>query len=176
MKRLCTAAVVLLAACPSSRGAEVVVQAPFVSVRAGRGEATVFVRIPCLGELRIQKRVANGAPVIPVEALPAPIPALPPLPAVPPAQPAPPLPPPPAAVPARPPTLAEFAAAFQPAPGTYEVVLTHPVTGTPVTVAFTLPAGSPRKVHVRRRELEFDYGRHFVRLHFDRHGVRVQSR
>jgi hypothetical protein len=175
MKRLCTAAVVLLAACPTSRGAEVVVQAPFVSVRAGRGETTVCVRIPCLGELRIQKRAANTAPVIGVEGLPPPIPAPPPPPpAVPPAQPAP--PPPAAAVPARPPTLAEFAAGFQPAPGTYEVVLIHPVTGSPITVAFTLPAGSPRKVHVRRRELEFNYGRHFVRLHFDRRGIQVQSR
>jgi hypothetical protein len=96
---------------------------------------------------------------------------------LPPAQPVPAAPPPPAVViPARPPTLAEFAATFQPAPGTYEVVLTHPVSGNPIKVTFTLPAGNPKKVHVHRREIEFDYGRHFVRLRFDRQGVRVQSR
>jgi hypothetical protein len=63
-------------------------------------------------------------------------------------------------------TLAEFAAAFQPAPGNFEVQLIHPGTGQPVTVQFTLPRGTPRKVRVHRRELEFDYGREEVTIRF----------
>jgi hypothetical protein len=64
------------------------------------------------------------------------------------------------------PTVAEFAASFEPSGGTHEVELIHPATGQPVKVAFTLPAGSPRRVIVRRRELAFDYGRNDVAIRF----------
>lgn len=77
--------------------------------------------------------------------------------------------PPPALV--RPPTHAEFARQFQPAPGRYEVVLLHPFTHCPVQVCFTLPPGCPKKVRVERRELEFDYGRCEVEIRFYRNGT-----
>jgi hypothetical protein len=74
------------------------------------------------------------------------------------------------------PTLAQFAAAFKPLPGRYEVTLLHPATGQPVTVNFTLPPGAPRKVRVHRYRLAFDYGRHDVVLVFRRDGsVRVRN-
>jgi hypothetical protein len=88
-------------------------------------------------------------------------------------------PPPPEPLPVvvRPVTVAEFAASFRPAPGTYEAMLIHPMTKTPVKVRFTLPTGVPKKVRARRRELVFDYGRHWVKLRFVRDGgVRVASR
>jgi hypothetical protein len=88
-------------------------------------------------------------------------------------------PPPPEPLPVvvRPVTVAEFASSFRPAPGTYEAVLIHPMTRAPVKVRFTLPAGVPKKVRARRRELVFDYGRHWVKLRFVRDGgVRVMSR
>jgi hypothetical protein len=77
----------------------------------------------------------------------------------------------PAVVPAptavRPMTLAEFAEAFKPAPGTYEVVLLHPDTCCPVKVCFTLPCGCPKKVRVFKRTLTFVYdGYEKVRIHF----------
>lgn len=82
----------------------------------------------------------------------------------------------PVVVPAPPPTLAQFAAAFTPLPGRYEVVLLHPATGQPVTVAFSLPPGTPRKVRLHRYRLAFDYGRHDVALVFRRDGsVRVRN-
>lgn len=77
--------------------------------------------------------------------------------------------PPPALV--RPPTHAEFARQFQPAPGRYEVVLLHPCTNCPVQVCFTLPPGCPKRVRVERRELEFDYGRCEVEIRFYRNGT-----
>ncbi len=85
-----------------------------------------------------------------------------------------PLPPPrPAAVPVL--THADFARAFKPAPGHYEVVLLHPVTCCPVKVYFALPAGCPKKVRVERRELEFDYGKVEVEIRFLRDGrVKVE--
>ena len=57
----------------------------------------------------------------------------------------------------RPPTLEEFAASFQPAPGRYEVVLLNPETCCPVKVCFCLPCGCP-KVRVHEKSLVFHYG------------------
>jgi hypothetical protein len=77
----------------------------------------------------------------------------------------------------RPQTVDEFARTFKPAPGSYEVPLIHPVTKAAVNVRFTLPEGTPKKVRVRRRELFFNYGRHWVRIRFVAGGdVRVMSR
>jgi hypothetical protein len=59
----------------------------------------------------------------------------------------------------------EFAAAFKPLPGRYEVTLMHPGSNCPVTVCFNLPEGCPRVV-VRHREILFDYGRHEVEIRF----------
>jgi hypothetical protein len=58
-------------------------------------------------------------------------------------------------------TLDEFASSFKPSPlgGKYEVVLKHPTTGKPVTVSFTLPAGTPKKISAGRLRLEFRYDR-----------------
>lgn len=75
------------------------------------------------------------------------------------------------------PTLAQFAQNFQPKGGNYEVTIISPVTGQPTQVRFTLPDGNPRRVHVRRDEIEFDYGiRRFVRIEFDTEGAIVTSR
>jgi hypothetical protein len=77
---------------------------------------------------------------------------------------------------ARPLTIDQFARCFVPTPGFHVVCLVHPVTCRPVTVAFTLPAGCPR-VKVRKREVEFDYGRREVELEFRRNGtVDVENR
>jgi hypothetical protein len=82
--------------------------------------------------------------------------------------------PPPVVVATRAPTLDEFAKTFKPQPGKYEVVIQHPVTCDPVKVCFTLPEGCPKKVHVRAREIDFDYGRTEVSIRFIRDGrVRV---
>lgn len=79
--------------------------------------------------------------------------------------------------PARPFTHREFAGLFQPQPGNYEVVLTHPVTCCPVKVCFCLPPGCPKKVRVHPREIVFDYGRDEVEIRFIRTGqVRVAYR
>jgi hypothetical protein len=75
------------------------------------------------------------------------------------------------------PTLQQFAGSFQPKGGNYDVNIVNPVTNQPTQVRFTLPEGSPRRVHVRRNEIEFDYGiRHFVRIEFDNEGAMVTSR
>jgi hypothetical protein len=54
-------------------------------------------------------------------------------------------------------TLEQFARAFKPAPGNYEVWLIHPGSECPVKVCFTLPCGCP-KVEVSCRQIVFDYG------------------
>jgi hypothetical protein len=70
----------------------------------------------------------------------------------------------------------QFARAFKPLPGRYEVTLLHPGSKCPVTVCFTLPDGCPR-VEVRRREIVFDYGRHEVEIRFALFGkVKVNYR
>jgi hypothetical protein len=51
----------------------------------------------------------------------------------------------------------EFAKAFKPAPGNYEVWLLHPGSECPVKVCFTLPCGCP-KVEATCRQIVFDYG------------------
>lgn len=77
----------------------------------------------------------------------------------------------------RPPTPVEFAAGFEPTAGRHEVKLTHPTTRRPVTVRFTLPAGQPRDVRIRREQIEFDYGRSVVTLKFLASGkVRVETK
>lgn len=65
--------------------------------------------------------------------------------------------PPSAVVPVQPLTVKEFASAFKPLPGTYEVMLIHPKTCCPVKVCFTLPPGCIRKVRVNGHKLEFVY-------------------
>jgi hypothetical protein len=64
----------------------------------------------------------------------------------------------------------EFAAAFQPLPGNYEVVLLHPYTRRPVKVCFSLPHGCIKEVEVDRNELQFDYGKFEVEVRFRRCG------
>jgi hypothetical protein len=68
----------------------------------------------------------------------------------------------------------DFACAFQPQCGKYEVVFIHPVSCCPVKVCFDLPCGCP-KVRCGKRYLEFDYGRHSVVIRFGifRSNVRV---
>ncbi len=75
------------------------------------------------------------------------------------------------------PTLEEFAGSFQPKGGSYELSIVSPVTKQVTPVRFTLPEGTPRRVQVRRNEIEFNYGiRHFVRIEFDSDGAIVTSR
>jgi hypothetical protein len=75
------------------------------------------------------------------------------------------------------PTLEQFAQNFQPKAGNYDVTIINPVTNQPTQVRFSLPEGNPRRVHVRRNEIEFDYAiRHFVRIEFDRDGAMITSR
>jgi hypothetical protein len=59
----------------------------------------------------------------------------------------------------------DFAAAFKPAAGTYEVLFVHPGSKCAVPVCFTLPPGCPQ-VKVYKRELVFDYGKHEVEIRF----------
>ena len=68
----------------------------------------------------------------------------------------------------------DFACAFNPVCGKYEVVFIHPVSCCPVCVCFDLPCGCP-KVRCGKRYLEFDYGRHSVVIRFGifRSNVRV---
>jgi hypothetical protein len=74
-------------------------------------------------------------------------------------------------------TLEQFANSFQAKGGNYEVSIVSPVTNQATQVRFTLPDGNPRRIHVRRQEIEFDYGfRHFVRIEFDNEGAMVTSR
>ncbi|HZY85810.1 MAG TPA: hypothetical protein VFE78_13330 [Gemmataceae bacterium] len=143
----------VLAGLTATARADVFVQVPFVTVRVGR-------------PLPVYQPPA--AP-LPGEPPPVPVPDVP-------------LPPPrpvvtgPAVTVARPPTVREFAASFRPLPGTYKVVLQHPVTCAPVEVCFTLPPGCPRKVRVRPRELDFVYPGHTVAVRFVHNGsVRVRN-
>ena len=74
-------------------------------------------------------------------------------------------------------TIDQFAKTFQPKAGNYEVELINPATGQPTSVRFTLPEGTPRKVHVSGREIEFDYGaRRYVKIQFDSDGAVVIAR
>jgi hypothetical protein len=106
-----------------------------------------------------QQPVSPRAPGTPL-GVPAPVELPPGLIPVPPT----PLPPPSPAV-VRPIPHREFAAAFQPAPGNYEVVFLHPGSKCAVPVAFTLPPGCP-KVKVYPREIVYDYGKYEVEIRF----------
>lgn len=145
----------LLGAAPPSR-AEVLIRAPYVNLAVGQpaapGSPGICIHVPFL-DLRIARGAAPVAlppatVLAPLEQLPTPRAA--------------------AAAPAtvKAMTLAEFASSFQPAPGTYEVLLVHPRSGCAVPVCFTLPEGCCKKVCVRRHELAFDYGCQDVRIHF----------
>ena len=72
-------------------------------------------------------------------------------------------------------TLHDFAASFKPCPGSYEVYIVHPKTGEAVKVNFSLPEGTPSKVRVARREIDFEYGKHTVEIRF-RHDGSVSVR
>jgi hypothetical protein len=64
----------------------------------------------------------------------------------------------------------EFAAAFRPLPGNYEVMLLHPYTRRPVKVCFTLPPGRIKEVDADPSEIRFDYGDWELEVHFKRDG------
>ncbi len=84
------------------------------------------------------------------------------------------IPPPPSALPAiRVMTLREFAAAFDPKPGNYEVVLLNPVTCQPTCVRFCLEK-CVRRIIVKHDSLVLRYGLcHAVRIDFTCHGAVV---
>jgi hypothetical protein len=67
--------------------------------------------------------------------------------------------------------LDEFERCFRPCPGHHHVVIVHPVTKRPVEVCFDLPDCKLRDFDVRRRSIEFDYGKHEVRIEFNRDGT-----
>jgi hypothetical protein len=149
MLRHAAFAVFALAAWSSTAPAQVIVQTPWVTVRAGRSGVSVDTYwfgidtgpLKCAPKAKATPALLTTGPTTP-----------------------------------RAQTLAEFATTFQPKPGNYEVELLHPGTGQPVKVAFTLPDGTPSKVHLRRRALVFDYGRRSVGIHFLLGGrVRVDS-
>ena len=75
------------------------------------------------------------------------------------------------------PTIEAFSKSFQAKAGTYQVALLNPITKQPTTVRFTLPEGTPRRVHLTRDSIEFVYAlRQWVRIEFDRDGATVTSR
>jgi hypothetical protein len=135
--------------------ADVFIRVPFVTVRVGN-PGPVIVNPPVTGPIVIGQPVdvppvVVQPPRVIVNEAPAAV-----------------------VVATRAPTLDEFAKTFKPQPGKYEVVIQHPVTCDPVKVCFTLPEGCPKKVHVRPREIDFDYGRTDVSIRFIRDGrVRV---
>lgn len=178
--------------------AQVFVRAPFVRVFVGQ-DGSVGVRAPFVNfyngpgpyyydPLIFERRVIVGTPSNPVmppatETLPAPnLQPIPQQPVVPAPLPAikndftPPPPQPLLPVQAAP-TLDTFAKNFQPKEGSYEVTIINPLTNQPTQVRFLLPQGTPRRVIVRRTEIEFVYSlRQFVRIEFDRDGAKVTSR
>ncbi len=155
MRRTAILALGALLALTSTVPAQVFIRVPFVTVQAGPGGA--YVRTPFV-------TVDAGGRMLPPSTVivqPAPLPAPSPI-VIAPKQ----LEtvPPPALV--KVPTLAEFATSFVARAGTHEVTVIHPVTGRPVTVSFTLPDGTPKKIDVKRREIDFDYGRSSVTIRF----------
>jgi hypothetical protein len=158
--------------------AQVRVRAPFVRVEINGG---VHVRAPF-----VNLYVPGGPPVyvMPPAATPPAAVFVPPAPAPIDDSPAPdktkPLPPvaerdaPPPAVKTQHLSVEDFVKSFKPKAGNYEVELVNPVTGQPTPVRFTLPEGEPRRIHVSRREIEFDYGpRRYVKIQFDSDGALV---
>jgi hypothetical protein len=74
-------------------------------------------------------------------------------------------------------TLDTFARDFRPVEGHHRILVLHPVTKCPVEVCFELPCGKLREFDVNRRSIEFDYGKHEVRLLFRHNGkVDVKSK
>ncbi len=173
----------------STAEAQVFVRAPFVRVQVGGG---VYVRAPFVNLWIPPAPVYVGPPVT----YGPPMSYLPPMPRVvespPPQNPEPEAPqptpqpapkagnddsPPQPLQAAKAPTLEQFAGSFQAKAGSYAVSIVNPVTNQSTEVRFTLPEGAPRRVHLRRNEIEFDYGfRHFVRIEFDQEGAMVTSR
>jgi hypothetical protein len=160
----------LVLACGNMPGrADVIVRVPFVAVEVGAGG--VHVRAPFVYILLPSRRRVVISQPAPVEELLPPLSSrvvprdwLSPRPE-------------PSALAGKPLTLAEFAERFKPAPGSYEVVLIHPVSKAPVAVRFTLPNGAPKAVRALPRQLVFNYGRDAVRLRFKADGsVKVISR
>ncbi len=134
--------------------AQLFVKAPFTRVVVGNG---VQVQTPFLN---------LQTPPLPGPAVPTPIPLVP--------GPEMEIPPAPSIMPAvRPMTLGEFAAAFDPKPGSYEVVLINPVTCQPTCVRFCLEK-CVRRVIVKHDALVLRYGLcHAVRIDFTCHGAVV---
>lgn len=64
-----------------------------------------------------------------------------------------------------------FARDFRPVEGRHHIQIIHPVTKCPVDVCFDLPCGKLREVEVNRRSIEFDYGKHEVRILFRHNGT-----
>ncbi len=178
-------------------GAQVFIRAPFVRVQVGPGVAVrapffsfyappagpVYVPGPAYGPSVV---IPPPSPYLPPATTAVP-PADPQLPATPPATPpattlpmpkvldGPPTGPP--APPGQVVTLEQFAKTFQAKAGAYEVEVLNPVTKQPTKVRFTLPEGTPKRVEVRPREIEFRYGPfNFVRIEFDNDGAQVVTR
>src|SRR4051812_14738073 len=151
---VCLLALVSLTAAAVPARAEVFLRVPFVTLALGRpaypDSPGVVVNVPFVS-LRVARSAPTGdVPPGTVVSTPTELPPPRPLPSSPPAE-------------VRPMTVAEFAAHFKPAPGTYEVLLIHPGSGCAVPVQFTLPCGCP-KVRVHRRQIDFDYGRDDVSI------------
>ena len=148
--------------------ADIFIQVPFVTIRVGRPRPVLPVSAPVYQAPTTPATFGEPPPVpgepppVPVQDIPLPAPR--------------PLGTQPAVTVARAPTPGEFASSFRPLPGTYKVVLQHPVTCAPVEVCFTLPPGHPRRVRVRPRELDFVYPGHTVAIRFVHNGtVRVRN-
>lgn len=67
--------------------------------------------------------------------------------------------------------LDDFERCFRPCPGHHHVIIVHPVSKRPVEVCFDLPDCKLRDFDVRRRSVEFDYGKHEVKIEFNRDGT-----
>jgi hypothetical protein len=170
----------------SAGHAQIFVRAPFVRVWVGDGVGVrapfVNLYVPPSGPVYgpvYGPRVISVPPPIVVQSQPAAVQPMPPAsepvpsPKLIPAPDAPPQPIQPVQVS----SLEAFAKSFQPKPGSYEVPLLNPVTNQPATVRFTLPDATPRRVVVTRDSIEFIYSlRQWVRIEFERDGVRVTSR
>jgi hypothetical protein len=166
--------------------AQVFIRAPLVRVWVGDGVGVrapfVNVYVPPSGPVYGPRVIYMPAPVV-VQGQPAVVQPAPPASDTVPVPAPKPLPPSPSNAPPQPiqpvqvQSIDAFAKSFQPKAGSYEVTLLNPVTNQPTTVRFTLPEGTPRRVIITRDSLEFIYGlRQWVRIEFERDGVRVTSR
>jgi hypothetical protein len=157
-------ALLLVAALVPAARADVEIRVPYVYVRVGQPIIirAPFVRLVLPGPSCMVPRatpkstvaVPGDPPPVPVEAVPNRL--VPPVQTTPTREAA-----PPAKSAKEIMTIKEFASSFKPSPsgGKYEVVLQHPTTGKPVTVAFTLPPGSPKKITAGRLRLEIRYAK-----------------